>query len=484
MPDNPDENVKGEEGVVFCVSLAAFTFQFEALAVTVSLPTMARDFGSASMSVSMVALAFLLAATATFLPAGRLGERFGLKRTFLAGCVVATLGTLGCSLSRNLIALIVCRSIQGCGTGALVALGYAMIPAWVRKQRIGWGYGYLSMAAGLGMLLGVPLGGVMAELASWRWTFLSVVPLLLILCAVAWRLLPSHHHQSEPTPLDAPGALLFAALLASALLGLSLGREHGWEGAAAGWCLAVFLLLAAAFMWRLQASRFPLFSPELLKRRPFAASLTVHFLVSAVLGGLNFLMPFYLQRGCQLTPLQASIVFLAFPFSCALIGPMAGKAADRIGSKPLVFISIVSWSICSLLFSILLSSAMLGIVVSFLVVMGICVGLFFSPNNKFMLDAAPEKHKSMAASLIPVALNMGSSFGISFFEIVFSVGSPPGAGSFRRIDALGHPVAADWIFRGFSHDFLAASGVLVLAAAVGLLGYRESGHHPGTTAKS
>jgi MFS family permease len=469
----PDNELKRERRVVLCVSLAAFIFQFEALAINISLPTITRDFKVTSTLISFVVLAYLLAAVSTLLPAGKLGDRLGLKRTFLAGCGIAMLGTLCCGLSSNFYTLIACRFIQGVGAGIFAALGYVMIPAWVRKGRIGWGYGYLNMAAGIGMLVGVPVGGVLVEFTNWRWIFFSSLPLLGLLVVAAWRDLPMDSPKAAGRqPLDIAGTVLLSALLMTILFGLSLGSEIGWQSLPILSAFAASAVLAAALGRWLTSDRSSLISIDLLRRPRFVASLIVLFLVRAVLGGANFLMPFYLEVYCGLSALFSSLIVLACPLAYASTGPQAGRLADRIGSKPLVIASTVIGIIAFGLFAALLSAASVGIALAFLLAVGLSMGLFSSPNSRFSIECAPNACRTEAAALIPVALNMGTAFGISFFETVFSLGFPDGTIYLKHLSEFHPQMSVDWISSGFSDAFFMSAVFFLIAAVITLLSYR------------
>ena len=173
-----------EKWTVGCVAFAAFTFQFEAFLVGVALPDMAREMGASSTEISFVVMAYLLAATLTFLPAGRMGVRYGLRTVFLFGTLLSCLGTLMSGLSTHLPMLWTSRFIQGVGMGALVAVSYAMIPAWIEQKRLGWGYGMLSFGAGMGMIAGLPVGGILSHYFVWQWIFLATIPIFVLLFAM------------------------------------------------------------------------------------------------------------------------------------------------------------------------------------------------------------------------------------------------------------------------------------------------------------
>ena len=277
-----------EQRVVTCVALTAFIFQFEAFLVNVSLPDMARELHTSSTAVSMVVIAYLLTATVAFVPAGYLGEKFGMRRVFLSGCVVATLGTFLSGLSVNLEMLWCSRFVQGAGMGAMVSIGYAIIPMMVRKHRVGWGYGMLTLGAASGMVLGLPVGGLWSQFFSWHWIFLGTAPVLSLFLAFGWMAFPADARAgARANGLHPLQFLPFSFFLLGAVLALCLGNKIGWASpiviASGGHCLACLRGVTASAPLRITA--LPLrTSPE----KPWLSGLT----------GRSFCLSGHGRRGC------------------------------------------------------------------------------------------------------------------------------------------------------------------------------------------
>jgi MFS family permease len=423
-----------EGAVVGCVALAAFMFQFEAFVVNVSLPTIAREFGTTTTGVSFIVIAYLLAATTTLLPAGRIGDRIGLSRVFVAGCALATAGTLGCAVAPNLWALCASRLVQGVGAGAMVAMAFAMIPAWLAPDRTGWGYGYVSLGAGLGMATGLPIGGMLTELASWRWIFVVTLPVLAVLVALALSALPAPRRGAPPQDrFDAIGAALFAAMLTALILTLSLGDELGWRSRTLGGIAAVTVALAAAI-----AVRTRLTGRAYLPRATFAApgfgiALAVLFVFAMVTSGIAFLVPFYLQVLCGASSIASGLVLMAYPVSYAACGAWSGRWADRVGSRTLVMAAGVLAAVAAGAFAASAAHADLVLVALFLAAFGIACGLFYAPNNRHIMANRPAGGTGEEGALLPLALNVGSMMGVVVFETAFSTRLPSGVADVRQI---------------------------------------------------
>lgn len=416
-----------EKWIVYCVAFAAFSFQFEAFLVSVALPDMAREMLASSTAISFVVISYLLAASMSFLPAGRLGDRYGFRRVFFYGGMLACAGTVLSGLSVNVLMLCGSRFLQGVGMGALVAVSYAMIPAWIHKERLGWGYGMLSLGAGVGMIAGIPVGGLLSHYLSWQWIFLASVPVLLMLLALAYRHLPRQASAqlaiAQRSTLDWTGLLLFGFLVSALMLSISLGAEFGWTSR---WILSLLLMsaiLAAVLFWRAHHGQ-SILSGSLFRCQGFALALLTLFLFQFVSTGVRFLMPFYLELSVGLSVLMSSAFMLTYPIAFAPTAVWAGRLADRIGSHWMVLGAIgMSALICGL-YANVVEQNNIWMFCLFIFCFGVLCALFSPPNNRLMMMAVPEKDRSEASALLPVALNMGSLLGISVFETVFSLGFP------------------------------------------------------------
>ena len=464
-----DETVpRHEKWVVYCVAFAAFTFQFEAFVISVALPDMARELGSSSTEISFVVIAYLLAATVSFLPAGRLGDRYGLRRIFLYGALLACAGTLLSGISFSLQLLWLSRLITGVGMGALVAVSYAMIPAWINQKRLGWGYGMLSLGAGLGMIAGLPIGGLLSYYLVWQWIFLASIPIFVVLLAVAYHHLPRRKLSglitSSQPGLDRTGLLLFSILLCSLMLMMSLGAEFGWTSRLNFSLIFAILVSAFALAWRAYRGR-SLLSPELFRCAGFSLALLTLFLFQFVSSGIRFLMPFYLELSVGLTVLMSSALMLIYPLSFAPTGVWAGRLADRVGSRLMVLLALGLGACICALYICALTQLNIWMFSLFMCGFGVVCALFSPPNNRLIMSSVPTQHRGEASALLPIALNMGSLLGISFFESVFSLHFSQEVG--QSLENFASTQGAQQIIMdGFELAFLFAALIFLLTFVV------------------
>lgn len=407
--------------MVLCVAAMAFTFQFESALVTVALPDMAHELSVSASSVSLVLLSYLVGAVITFIPAGKLGDRYGLRTVCLAGCLLAVAGTILCGISHSIVSLVFGRLVQGIGAGAFVATGYAMIPTWVGQARIGWGYGMQSLGAGVGMIAGVPAGGLLSNFLAWQWIFYASTPLFIGLFIVAWSVLPGARQQDLMRGVTIQWGVVsaFAALMVGITFILTAGPVFGWADpllllAAAG----VFLLMVILWFGSRRGHR--LFPQELFNSKSSTPALAAMFMVAALTGGVRFLLPFYLEIECGLSILMSSYLLLVYPAFYAPVSLVAGRFSDWLGSRSVVQIATVVLTVSLAGFGALQSRAGAGGAALFMAAFGSATGLFFAPANRLIMTPIPKPYRGEAGGLLSVVFNFGTLAGVALFQLVLT----------------------------------------------------------------
>ena len=407
--------------IVLCVAAMAFTFQFESALVTVSLPDMARELSVSASTISLVLLSYLVGAVIAFIPAGKLGDRYGLRPVCLGGCTLALAGTVLCSVSQSIDVLVAGRLVQGIGAGGFVAAGYAMIPTWVNHERVGWGYGIQSLGAGVGMVAGVPVGGLLSNFLVWQWIFLGSVPLFIALLAVAWCVIPAARRQTLARGADMQwGAVtIFAALMVGVTFILAGGPVFGWTSPLVlAVVVGVLVLLASLRMADRAGSR--LISRDVLGLGTTGPAFSTMFLVAAVAGGVRFVLPFYLEIGCSLSILMSSYLLLVNPLCYAPVSLAAGRLSDWFGSRSIVLVATALSFASTAGFGLVLYRYEASVALVFMVAFGTATGLFFAPANRLIMVPIPKSLRGEAGGVLSIVFNFGTLLGVALFQLVLT----------------------------------------------------------------
>lgn len=324
---------------LFTVLLAAALPLVDFFIVNVALPTIGTDLAAGEALLELVVAGYGLAYAVLLVLGGRLGDLFGRRRLFLGGMAAFGVTSLACGLAPDAWSLVAARVAQGAAAAAMLPQVLATIQASTTGARRAKAMSLYGATAGLSMVAGQILGGVLvaADIAGtgWRSVFLVNVPVVLVGLLLATRTVPETRSQ-HPEPVDGAGTVLLAVSLLTLLAPLT-------EGRAAGWPLWTWLSLAAfpCAAWAFAAverradrrGRTPLVPPSLLALPSLRRGLVLLVPFSIGFSGFMFVIAVALQSGARLGPVQAGLALapmaLAF-FLASLAGP---RVVARHGSR-------------------------------------------------------------------------------------------------------------------------------------------------------
>ena len=297
--------------------------------VIVALPAMDDDLGLGLAGQQWVYLAYALSLSAFYLVGGAIGDRVGLRRTFVVGVVLFAFASLLTALAPNEGVLIAGRALQGVGGAVLTTTSLALLRVTWAGQA-GRAIGLWTSLTSLATVGGPPLGGIIVQTVSWRFVFLINVPLALLTIALAVAGRGDDERAAGRATLDLVGS----GLVAVALVGISYSIvEVPGRGVAAVLPFLVVGLAAliALVTWTLRA-RDPVIPPDLLRRPGLAAANLVTLVMYAALGAHLLFLPVYLQF-LGYSPTLAGLVFSPPSIGLILLAPRFGRYADRNGPR-------------------------------------------------------------------------------------------------------------------------------------------------------
>ncbi|WP_394617201.1 MFS transporter [Lentzea sp. JNUCC 0626] len=319
---------------------ATFMGQVDGFIVTVAAPSVQRDLPASFGQIQLVGAAYVLACAAGLVTGGRIGDRWGRRRTFVAGIAVFTLASLLCGLAPSPEVLIVMRCVQGLAAAALVPQELALIHGMFsgrtqRARAIGW-YG---VAMGLGVIAGLGGGGLLVHWnpagLGWRTVFLINVPIGLLVLLLS-RIAIDEGRSAERPRIDLAGTALTAIALPSLLVPLVLGAEPGASGLL--WTLPLLALAAGLVLVRQQrklaaSGGSPLFPPRVLRTPGMVIRLAAITTFFAGNSGLFLVFTYYVQTGLGREPLTAGLMFVPLGAAFALGSAWSARLSARFGDQ-------------------------------------------------------------------------------------------------------------------------------------------------------
>jgi len=447
------------------VCFGALMANMDATIVNVCLPTIAGELNLSPSIASILILAYLLFETGPLMAFGKLGDLFGGRRVFLAGFSLFTLSSFACGMATSFWPLVIMRAVQGVGGAMIFSVMLSFAALYIPTSRRGRAMGWTTTAAALGVALGPTVGGFIAHYVGWRYVFFINVPLGLAALAIGYAVLPKEHPPARDKRFDLLGALYQTVFLMSFLFAVNRGLELGWLSLPILSAFAVCLVLAVLLVRRELRIDYPVLDFRLFANRDTLLATLTHCLSMMALGGVLFLMPFYLQDVRNLPADIIGLIMSVISFG-QFLGPFAGQLGDRVGHKKVtlagVFLGLVAFG----MFTIMDFGEPLWWAVSALVLFGLSQGLNRAPNIQLILASVPPERKGTAASITALMRSLGLVLGVVVFETTFSELIPASV-SLDAISLGKSGVAAESLHEGFVATFLV--GLVVSAVMVAMI---------------
>jgi MFS family permease len=434
-------------------TLGVFMASADTNIVLIAMPAIFKSIGVDPLAKSetnyflWLLLGYMIVTASLLVACGRISDLYGRVRLYNLGFAVYTVGSLLLTLtpgSGNTAALqlILYRLIQGLGASFLFANSAAILTDAFPERERGMALGFNQVAAIVGSLAGLILGGLLAEV-HWRLVFLISVPAGAFGTIWAYRKLREIKKPAEHPRIDWLGTILFAGGLTTLLLGVTHGIQPygrspmGWTNPRVVGELAGGVALLVIFFVVERHIASPMFRLELFRIRMFSASNLSNFLASLARGGLQFMLVIWLQgiwlplHGYRFadTPLWAAIYMLPMLGGFAVAGPLCGWLSDRLGSRALATTGMVANVIGFLGLTTLPANFEYPVFAVWLVVLGVGQGMFAAPNTAAIMNSLPPEDRGAGSGMRSTFQNSAMLLSIGlFFSVIItalSVHLPP-----------------------------------------------------------
>ena len=396
--------------LVLCLSLLIVVIDNTIL--NTALPTLARVLPAGTSSLQWITDAYTLCFAALLIPAGALGDRYGRRRALLGGLAVFGAGSALAAFATGTGPLIAARVVMGLGAAfvmpATLSILTAVFPPRERPQAIAaW-----SAVAGVGIVIGPSLGGLLLSHFWWGSIFLINVPLVVLALAGVALTVPE---TAEPgrRGLDVPGTALVAGSLFLLVDAIIEAPSRGWAGPVTlGEAAAGAAALGAFIWWELRIPA-PLIDLRVFTSRAFSAAAGAVTVIFFTLFGSLFLLTQYLQLVHGYSPLSAGLRALPFALAMAAVSPVSPVLAGRLGSRVVIPGGI------ALMGGGLLGLSTAGVTTSYppialaVAVMGVGMGLVMAPASTTIMATVPAYQAGAGSAMNDTIREVGGALGIA-----------------------------------------------------------------------
>jgi EmrB/QacA subfamily drug resistance transporter len=397
-------------------TIGALMAAIDSTIVVLALPQMMEKLHADLVQMIWVIMAYILVSTVLLLTFGRIADMFGRVRMYNLGFVTFTVGSALCGLAQSALWLILARLVQGAGAALMMVNSPAIITEVFPPHERGRALGINGITWALGGIVGPLLGGLILAVASWRWIFYINVPIGIVGTLWGYYALKELTIRRREEKFDATGAFTFSIGLISLLFALTLGIEFSWLSPAILSLFGLFIMMTAVFLiWERRVPK-PMLDLSLFNNRVYNFSVLAAMLQSLAMFAMNFLIVFYLQAVRGYDPLTAAVLLIPLSIMSAVMGPVGGYIADRIGARGPATAGLVLqaasllWFIAKLTPTTPYSTMVVG-----LVLVGLGGGLFWSPNTSAAMNGAPKDRLGIASATLATLRQTGmvTSFALA-----------------------------------------------------------------------
>ena len=317
------------------IAVAHLMIVLDASVVTIALPSAQRALHISVANRQWVLTAYTLAFGGLLLVGGRVADYLGRKRMFVVSLLgFAAASALG-GLAQDPTMLFGARALQGAFAAVMAPASLSLLSvAFTEERERAHAFGVYGAVAGGGAAIGLVLGGVLTEYASWRWTLLVNAPIAVVAALFALREVRESRSSGE-RHYDLPGALMVTAGLLSLVYGFTKAETNGWGSPLTVSLLVAGAVLVAAFVaWEQRAAN-PLLPIRVVLDRDRGGSFLASFLVGIALMGTFLFLTFYLQGTLHYSALRSGIAFLPFSAGIIVSATLASRLLPRIGPRAL-----------------------------------------------------------------------------------------------------------------------------------------------------
>ncbi|MGN6502444.1 MAG: MFS transporter, partial [Pseudolysinimonas sp.] len=399
--------------VLAVILLAQLMVVLDLSIVNVALPDMQTALEFSPTGLSWVLNAYSLAFGGLLLLGARTGDLVGRRPTFLVGITVFTLASLAGGFAGDGAALIAARAVQGIGAAfaapATLSLLTTMFPEGRERTRaLGL---YTAVSVG-GVSFGLVAGGILTEIASWRWVMLVNVPIGAVVATIAWLSVP--HTPRRHGRFDLPGAITSTVGVSGLVYGFVHAAAHGWGNPVTLVSVLGGAALLVAFVLLERTAAEPITPLSLFSSRVRSGALLSRMFLMAGAMGAFFYLTQYLQDVLAFSPIQAGLAFLPMTAGVFIASQSSSRyLVEHFGERPVMIVGAVL-SLASVVWLTQLDAASgYGDVAVSLVLLGLGNGLAFVPLTSTARHAVQPAEAGAAAGLVNVAQQMGSALGLA-----------------------------------------------------------------------
>lgn len=444
------------------IALAQLMIVLDASVVIVALPSAQRALHISVADRQWVVTCYTLAFGTLLLLGGRLADYLGRRRMFVVGLLgFAASSALG-GMAQNPAMLFGARALQGAFAAVMAPAALSLITTtFTETKERARAFGVYGAIAGGGAAIGLVLGGVLTQFASWRWVLLINVPIALF-AAISARRVVHESRSATQGGYDLVGAATVTGAFFMLVYGFSTAGTDGWSSPTTLALLVAAVVGLGLFVAIELRSVHPLFPLRVILDRNRGGSFLASLLVGCAMLGTFLFLTYFFQGTLHYSVLKTGFAFVPFSAGIVVGAALSSHLLPRVGPRALMAAGLMAATVGVVLFTrITVDTSYLALVLPAEVVVSLGMGTTFVPMSSTALVGVDPKDAGVASALVNTTQQVGSSLGTALLNTV----AASAASSFILAHGRVSDVARLAPVHGYTMGFT-VSACLLLAAVV------------------
>jgi EmrB/QacA subfamily drug resistance transporter len=432
------------------IAVAQLMVVLDASIVNIALPSAQHSLHISDANRQWVVTAYALAFGGLLLLGGRIADFVGRKRAFVIGLIGFGLASAIGGIAQNQGELFAARGLQGAFAALMAPAALSLITVtFTKPTERAKAFGVYGGISGGGAALGLILGGVLTEYASWRWTLLVNTPIAIV-TAIAGVLVVKESRAEGKPRYDIPGVITSTLGLVALVYGFTKANESGWTATSTISLLIAAVVLLVAFVVIERNTAEPLLPPRVFTERNRAGAFLVSLLLGLALFGMFLFLVYYMQGTLGYSAVKSGLAFLPFSAGIVVAAGVASGLLPRIGPRPLMVSGTALAALgMAWITQLKVDTSYTSHVLPAEIVISLGMGLAFVALSSTALIGVEDRDAGVASALVNTTQQVGGSLGTALLNTIAASATvhyiaSHGAGSARVGAVHGYTVAFVW----------------------------------------
>lgn len=404
-----------ENYVIFVSFITSFFAVFLSNGIIIGVPAIANEFTMNNVIQNWVPTIFFLVVAVFTVPAGQISGKFGVKKSLIMGVLVYLIGSIGACISFSTESFLIFRILQGAGVAFLNVSAMAMVVSAVNPKNRGKALGFTVTGVYLATSLSPVICGLLVHNLGWRSMFYFVIPFLILCLILMIFKIPEEWKTYEHDSIDKIGSILYGIGILLFIYGFTtLIQPIGLLLTIIG---IILLILFGIYELRVKS---PVFDVKLFKNSKFTSSNIAAVCSYLAIMVVTTILNYHLQYVRGWDAQMSGIILIITPIIMAIMAPNSGKLSDKIHPQKLAAIGMAIAAIALGILTTLTANTPIYLLVLAMILQGIGMGLFSSPNMNAIMSSVPPKYAPTASASQATMRTIGQTMSLGLLTLIFA----------------------------------------------------------------